>query len=128
MNAEIKILIVDDFASVRKIIKNQLRQFGFLNIAEAADGIAALNIIKSGEIDLIISDWNMPNMSGLELLKAVRSDETFGKIPFLMLTVESSRKNIQEAIKGGVSNYIAKPFSPETLNEKITQIMEKQGL
>jgi two-component system, chemotaxis family, chemotaxis protein CheY len=126
MNSEMKILIVDDFAMVRKLIKGHLKEFGYINTVEAEDGVLALKVLKSQTIDFIISDWNMPNMSGLELLKAVRADADCCKIPFLMITAEATKENIILALKAGVSNYIVKPFPPAKLNEKITQILEKQ--
>jgi two-component system chemotaxis response regulator CheY len=126
MNHEMKILVADDYATIRKIIRNHLKQFGYNNIADAEDGAAAFKMLKSQTIDFIISDWNMPNMSGIELLKAVRADADYCKIPFLMITSEASKENIVSALKAGVSNYIVKPFTAATLNEKITQIMEKQ--
>jgi two-component system, chemotaxis family, chemotaxis protein CheY len=127
MNSEMKILIIDDFSTVRKLIKGHLKQFGYVNTFEAEDGVAALKVLKSQTIDFIISDWNMPNMSGLELLKAVRADADFCKIPFLMITAEATKENIVLALKAGVSNYIVKPFPPAKLNEKIAQILEKQN-
>lgn len=119
----IKILIVDDFATMRRIVKNILSQMGFKNFIEADDGTVAWDILqKEQDIKLIVSDWNMPQMSGLELLKKVRSDERFANIPFLMVTAEAQKENIVEAVKHKVSNYIVKPFTPEVLNEKIEKI------
>jgi two-component system chemotaxis response regulator CheY len=128
MNPGMKILVVDDFAMVRKIIRNHLKKIGYENVEEAEDGVAALNVLKTQIIDFIISDWNMPNMTGIELLQAVRADSALGKIPFLMITAEVSKGNVIKAVQAGVNGYIAKPFEAATLNEKITQIMEKQGL
>lgn len=128
MNPGMKILVVDDFAMVRKIIRNHLKKIGYENVEEAEDGVAALNVLKTQIIDFIISDWNMPNMTGIELLQAVRADSALGKIPFLMITAEVSKGNVIKAVQAGVDGYIAKPFEAATLNEKITQIMEKQGL
>jgi len=125
MDKSMKILVVDDFATMRKVVKNLLKQAGYENIVEAEDGVAALRILKSQKVDLIISDWNMPNMSGLELLKAVRADSELSKMPFLMVTAEALQENVIAAVKAGVSNYIVKPFTAEVLNEKITKIMEK---
>ncbi|MCX5827442.1 MAG: response regulator [Deltaproteobacteria bacterium] len=125
MDKNIKILVVDDFATMRKVIRNILKQVQYENIVEAEDGVVALNILKSQKIDFVISDWNMPNMTGYELLKAVRADPEIGKTPFLMITAESLQENVVAAVKAGVSNYIVKPFTAETLNEKITKIMEK---
>ncbi len=122
IDPNIKILIVDDFSTMRKIIRNILTQLGFKNILEADDGTTALEILKKEKVDLIISDWNMPKMSGLELLKAVRSDENFKDIPFVMVTAEAQKENILEAIKYKVNQYIVKPFTPETLKEKLEKV------
>jgi len=127
MEKNIKILVVDDFATMRKVVRNLLKQAGYENIVEAEDGVAALRILKSQKVDFVISDWNMPNMTGIELLKTVRADEEIGKIPFLMVTAEALQDNVITAVKAGVSNYIVKPFTAEVLNEKITKIMEKIG-
>ncbi len=125
MDKNIKILVVDDFATMRKVIRNLLKQVGYENIVEAEDGVLALRILKSQKIDLVISDWNMPNMTGLDLLKAVRADEDLKTAPFLMVTAEALQDNVIAAVKAGVSNYIVKPFTAEVLNEKITKILEK---
>ena len=119
----IKVLIVDDFATMRKVVRNLLKQVGYEDIVEAEDGVMALKALKSQKIDVIVSDWNMPNMTGLELLKAVRTDEELAKIPFLMVTAEALQENVIAAVKAGVSNYIVKPFTAETLNEKIVKIL-----
>jgi two-component system chemotaxis response regulator CheY len=125
MDKSMKILVVDDFATMRKVIRNLLKQSGYENIVEAEDGLLALKALKSQKIDFIISDWNMPNMSGLELLKNVRADEELKSLPFLMVTAEALQENVVAAVKAGVSNYIVKPFTSETLDEKIRKIMEK---
>ncbi len=119
---KMRILIVDDFATMRRIVKNILKQLGYTNFVEAQDGREALKILKSQPVDFIVSDWNMPNMTGLELLKAVRADENLKDIPFLMVTAEALKENIVDAVKAGVSNYIVKPFTAETLSEKIEKI------
>lgn len=124
VNKNIKILVVDDFATMRKVIRNLLKQGGFENVAEAEDGVAALKVLKSQPVDFVISDWNMPNMSGLELLKAVRADEELKEMPFLMVTAEALKDNVVAAVKAGVSNYIVKPFTAEVLNEKIEKIVK----
>lgn len=123
----IKILVVDDFATMRKVVRNLLKQVGYEDIVEAEDGVMALRTLKSQKIDVIISDWNMPNMSGLELLKAVRADEELAKTPFLMVTAEALQDNVVAAVKAGVNNYIVKPFTAEVLNEKIKKIIENIG-
>lgn len=122
LNTNIKILVVDDFATMRKIIKNILTQLGFKDIVEADDGSTALEILKKQKVDLIISDWNMPKMPGIELLKAVRSDENLKDIKFIMVTAEAQKENVVEAIKHGVNQYVVKPFTPETLKEKLEKV------
>ena len=124
VNKNIKILVVDDFATMRKVIRNLLKQSGYENIAEAEDGVAAMNVLKSTKIDFVISDWNMPNMTGIELLRAVRSNNELSAMPFLMVTAESLKENVVEAVKAGVNNYIVKPFTAEVLGEKIEKILE----
>ena len=125
MEKKIAILVVDDFATMRKVIRNLLKQLGYENIVEAENGEAALSVLKSRQVDLIISDWNMPTMSGYELLKAVRADDELQKTPFLMVTAEALKDNVVQAVKAGVSNYIVKPFTAEVLNDKISQIFKK---
>jgi two-component system chemotaxis response regulator CheY len=120
----IKILVVDDFATMRKVVRNLLKQVGYEDIVEAEDGVMALRALKSQKIDVVISDWNMPNMSGFELLKAVREDSELSKTPFLMVTAEALQDNVVAAVKAGVNEYIVKPFTAEVLNEKIVKIME----
>ncbi|HEY7492904.1 MAG TPA: chemotaxis response regulator CheY [Candidatus Tectomicrobia bacterium] len=120
-----KILTVDDFSTMRRIIRNILRQIGYSNIAEAENGGAALNTLQTQDIDFVISDWNMPGMSGLELLQAIRADDKLKNIPVLMVTAEALKENVVEALKAGVNGYIVKPFTAETLKEKIDAIFEK---
>ena len=122
MDTSINVLIVDDFATMRRIIKGVLKQLGFSNLIEAEDGEAALKELKKEKIGLIVSDWNMPNMTGLELLKAVRADGNLKNIPFLMVTAEGQKENVIQAVQAGVSNYIVKPFTPETFNAKLEKI------
>lgn len=119
-----KILIVDDFSTMRRIIKNILKQLGYTDISEAENGVAALEILKSENIDLIISDWNMPQMSGIEFLKAVRASDTWKDKPFLMVTAEGKKEQVLEAVKHRVTNYIVKPFTAETLLEKLNKSLE----
>jgi len=109
---------------MRKVIRNLLKQVGYEDIVEAEDGVMALKALKSQKIDVIVSDWNMPNMTGLELLKAVRADPELAKTPFLMVTAEALQDNVVAAVKAGVNNYIVKPFTAEVLNEKIKKIMD----
>jgi two-component system chemotaxis response regulator CheY len=130
IKADIKILVVDDMSTMRKIIKNMLSQIGFTNITEADDGATAWPMIESAAkeekpFEFIISDWNMPQMSGLDLLKNVRSTKGMEKLPFLMITAEAEQGNVVVAVKAGVSNFIVKPFSPQTLKEKIDKIFNK---
>jgi len=125
MNKDSKILIVDDFATMRKVIRNLLKQIGYENIVEAEDGVMALAELRNQKIEFVISDWNMPNMTGIELLREVRADESLSKTPFLMVTAESLKENVVEAVKAGVDNYIVKPFTAEVLNEKIGKIVAK---
>ncbi len=119
-----RVMIVDDFATMRRIVKNILTQLGFKNFVEADDGSVAWEMLQKEPVDFIISDWNMPKMTGIELLKKVRADEKLKDIPFLMVTAEAQKENIVEAVKAKVNNYIVKPFTPETLGEKIEKIFE----
>ena len=123
-DSKMSILVVDDFATMRRIVKNILKQLGYENIHEADDGTSALEVLKREKIDFIISDWNMPQMSGIELLKTVRATEAWKDLPFLMVTAEGQKENVIEAVKNKVNNYIVKPFTPETLMEKISKIFE----
>lgn len=117
-----KILIVDDFATMRRILKGALKQLGFKNIVEAEDGSEAITLLKKEKVDLILSDWNMPKMNGLEFLKAVRADVSLKETPFIMVTAEGQKDNVVDAIKSGVTNYIIKPFTPEALGEKLKKV------
>jgi len=123
MDTSIKILVVDDFATMRRIMKNILKQLGFINITEADDGTTALEELNTNKFDLIISDWNMPKMTGLDLLKTVRSTPEFAKIPFLMVTAEAQKQNVIEAVQAGVSNYVVKPFTAEAISDKLEKIL-----
>ena len=122
MDFGMKVLVVDDFATMRRIVRNILKQLGFTNIVEADDGATALEIMKSDKIDLVLCDWNMPKVSGLDLLKQMKADNDLKNIPFLMITAEAQRQNIIEAVKTGVSNYIVKPFTADTIAEKLKKI------
>jgi len=126
LDVNMKVLVVDDFSTMRRIVKNILRQIGFTNIEEAENGNDALVKLKRDKYDLVISDWNMPNMTGLDLLKAIRSDQDLCNIPVLMVTAEAKKENVIEAIKAGVNNYIVKPFTAETLKEKIEKIFNNK--
>ncbi len=125
MNKDMKILIVDDFSTMRRIIKNLLRDLGFTNTVEADDGTTALPILNAGGIDFLVTDWNMPGMQGIDLLKHVRADEKLSNLPVLMVTAEQKREQIIEAAQAGVNGYIVKPFTAATLKEKIDKIFER---
>lgn len=120
-----KILIVDDFSTMRRIIKNLLRDLGFNNTQEADDGNTALPMLQSGNFDFLVTDWNMPGMTGIELLKAVRADAKLASLPVLMVTAEAKKDQIIEAAQAGVNGYIVKPFTAVTLKEKIDKIFER---
>jgi len=125
MNKDIKILIVDDFSTMRRIIKNFLQDLGFSNTAEADDGQTALPLLKSGNFDFLVTDWNMPGMDGLTLLKKIRADEKLKGLPVLMVTAEAKREQIIEAAHAGVNGYVVKPFTADTLKDKIEKIFER---
>ena len=122
---KMKILVVDDFSTMRRIVKNLLRQLGFENIDEAEDGAQAYSKLQNGDYGFVVSDWNMPNMDGLELLKKVRSDPELKDIPVLMVTAEAEKDKVITAIQAGVNNYVVKPFTGEILKEKMDKIFEK---
>lgn len=117
-----KILIVDDFSTMRRIVRNILKQLSFNNVDEAEDGDIALEKLKSGSFDFVITDWNMPNMTGLELLKTIRSDEMLKNMPVLLITAEAEKENVVLAAQAGVNDYIVKPFTGDVLQQKINKI------
>jgi two-component system chemotaxis response regulator CheY len=121
-DTNMRVLVVDDFSTMRRIVKNILRQLGFNNVVEADDGTTAWEVLNKDHIDFIISDWNMPQMTGIELLRKVRASEQFGHLPFLMVTAEAQQENIIEAAQAKVSNYIVKPFTADTMKQKIDKI------
>ncbi|MBF0205557.1 MAG: response regulator [Oligoflexia bacterium] len=128
-----KVLVVDDMSTMRKIIKNMLLQLGFKNILEAEDGRKGFEVIESahkmGEpVEFIMSDWNMPEVNGLDFLKLLKDSEAHKEIPFLMITAEAEQGNVMTAVKAGVDNFIVKPFSAQVLKEKIDKIFAKKGL
>lgn len=127
MNKDMKILIVDDFSTMRRIIKNLLRDLGFSNTSEADDGQTALPMLQNGNFDFLVTDWNMPGMTGIELLKAVRADAKLKDMPILMVTAEAKRDQIVEAAQAGVNGYVVKPFTAAVLKEKIEKIFERIG-
>ncbi len=122
MDLNMKVLVVDDFATMRRIVRNVLKEIGFTNIIEADDGKTALKELKKEKFDLILCDWNMPEMHGLELLNRIRSDDKLEDIPFVMLTAEAQKEYILEAVKAGVNNYVVKPFTAETISEKLEKL------
>lgn len=129
-NTNLKFLVVDDFSTMRRIVRNLLKELGFTNVDEAEDGISALQKLRSESFDFVISDWNMPNMTGIELLRQVRADATLRHLPLLMITAEAKKENIVEAAQAGASGYIVKPFTAATLDEKLNKIfqtMQKAG-
>jgi len=125
LNKNIKILIVDDFSTMRRIIKNLLRDLGFTNTSEADDGNTALPMLQAGGYELLITDWNMPGMQGIDLLRAVRADPKLASLPVLMVTAEQKKEQIIEAAKAGVNGYIVKPFTAATLKDKLEKIFER---
>lgn len=127
IDLRMRVLVVDDFATMRKIVRNILKQIGFEDIVEAEDGTAALRLIKNDKVGLVVTDWNMPNMSGLDLLREIRQDSQTADLPVLMVTAEGLKENVMEAVKAGVSNYVVKPFTAEVLQEKIETIFKKMA-
>lgn len=125
MNKDMKILVVDDFSTMRRIIKNLLRDLGFTNTDEADDGNTALPMLQSGKYDFLVTDWNMPGMTGIELLQNVRADENLKTLPVLMVTAEAKRDQIVAAAQAGVNGYVVKPFTAAVLKEKIDKIFER---
>ena len=128
MQSNLNFLVVDDFSTMRRIIKNLLHDLGYANVTEADDGKTALPLLKDGNFDVLITDWNMPGMPGLELLKQVRADARLAKLPVLMLTAEAKREQIVEAAQAGVSGYVIKPFTAATLKEKIDKILAARAV
>jgi two-component system chemotaxis response regulator CheY len=124
---KMKFLVVDDFSTMRRIVRGLLKELGFLNVDEAEDGVVALAKLKSEDFDFVVSDWNMPNMTGLELLKAIRADAKLAHLPVLMVTAEAKKENIIEAAKSGASGYVVKPFTAATLDEKLNKIFKTMG-
>lgn len=125
VDKNIKILVVDDFPTMRRIIRNLLKELEFVNVDEAEDGAAGLEKVKSGNYSFVVSDWNMPNMDGLAMLQAIRADPLLAKLPVLMVTAEAKKENIIAAAQAGANGYVVKPFTAVTLEEKITKIFEK---
>lgn len=126
IDLKMKVLVVDDMSTMRRIVKNALKQLGVENVEEAEDGNSALAKLRETNFNFVVSDWNMPNMTGLELLKNIRQDDQLKGIPVLMVTAEAKKENIMEALQAGVTNYIVKPFTAETLKEKLEKIFEQK--
>jgi len=117
-----KFLVVDDFSTMRRIVRNLLKELGFTNIEEAEDGVDALSKLRGGNFEFVVSDWNMPNMTGIDLLRAIRADASLKHLPVLMVTAEAKKENIIEAAKAGANGYVVKPFTAATLDEKLKKI------
>lgn len=126
--SKIKLLVVDDFSTMRRIVRNLLKELGFTNVDEAEDGAVALQKLKGGGFDFVVTDWNMPNMDGLTLLQSIRADPALKHLPVLMITAEAKKENIIAAAQAGASGYIVKPFTGATLSEKLNKIFEKMGV
>ncbi len=127
VDREMKILIVDDFSTMRRIVKNLLKELGFHDFQEADDGVTAWPMLQEGHYDFIVSDWNMPGMTGIELLRRVRADQRLKETPFLLITAEAKRNQMLEAAESGVDGYIVKPFTANALNDKIYQIFKRRN-
>ncbi len=124
----LKILVVDDFSTMRRIVRNLLKELGYTNVDEAEDGVVAMQRLKGNNFQFVITDWNMPNMTGIELLRAVRADPSLKHLPVLMITAEAKKENIIEAAQSGASGYIVKPFTAGTLEEKLGKVFDKYGM
>ena len=127
VDKNMKILVVDDFPTMRRIVRNLLKELGFSNVDEAEDGAAGLARLRGGGFEFVISDWNMPNLDGLEMLKQIRGDAALSHLPVLMVTAESKKENIIAAAQAGASGYLVKPFTAATLDEKLQKILEKMA-
>lgn len=124
----LKFLVVDDMSTMRRIVRSILKELGFDNVEEAEDGNDALSKLRAGKFDFVVSDWNMPNLDGLEMLKAIRADDKLKSLPVMLVTAEAKKENIIEAAKAGASGYVVKPFTAAVLEEKLNKIFEKAGL
>lgn len=120
-----KFLVVDDFSTMRRIVRNLLKELGYTNVDEAEDGVQALQKLRSDQFDFVVSDWNMPNMDGLTMLQEIRKDPALSKLPVLMVTAEAKKENIVAAAQAGANGYVVKPFTAATLDEKLGKIFEK---
>jgi two-component system chemotaxis response regulator CheY len=121
----LRFLVVDDFSTMRRIVRNLLKELGYTNVEEAEDGVEGLSKLRTGQFDFVVSDWNMPNMDGLEMLKQIRADAALSKLPVLMVTAEAKKENIIAAAQAGANGYVVKPFTAATLDEKLSKIFEK---
>jgi two-component system chemotaxis response regulator CheY len=121
----LRFLVVDDFSTMRRIVRNLLKELGYTNVEEAEDGVEGLAKLRGGQFDFVVSDWNMPNMDGLEMLKQIRADAALSKLPVLMVTAEAKKENIIAAAQAGANGYVVKPFTAATLDEKLSKIFEK---
>lgn len=126
-DANMKFLVVDDFSTMRRIVRNLLKELGYSNVEEAEDGVDGLSKLKGGGFDFIVSDWNMPNMDGLTMLQNIRKDDELKGLPVLMVTAEAKKENIIAAAQAGANGYVVKPFTAATLDEKLSKIFEKMG-
>ena len=126
LDFSIKVLVVDDMSTMRRIIKNVLKQIGYTDMEEAENGKEGLKKLRAGGFGLVVSDWNMPVMAGIEMLRAIRADPELKHLPVLMVTAEAQKENIIDAVQAGVSNYVVKPFTAEALQEKLTKIFSKK--
>ena len=124
----LKILVVDDFSTMRRIIRNLLKELQFINVEEAEDGLIGLNKLRGGNFKFVVSDWNMPNMTGIDMLRAIRADPNLRDLPVLMVTAEAKKENIIEAAKAGADGYVVKPFTAAVLEEKLNKIFQKRGM
>ncbi|BBP01225.1 chemotaxis response regulator CheY [Sulfuriferula nivalis] len=124
----LKFLVVDDFSTMRRIVRNLLKELGYANVEEAEDGAQGLQMLKSAKFDFVVSDWNMPNMDGLQMLQAIRADPALSSLPVLMVTAEAKKENIIAAAQAGANGYVVKPFTAATLDEKLGKIFEKLGM
>ncbi|MFA5172321.1 MAG: chemotaxis response regulator CheY [Sulfuriferula sp.] len=124
----LKFLVVDDFSTMRRIVRNLLKELGYANVEEAEDGAQGLQMLKGAKFDFVVSDWNMPNMDGLQMLQAIRADPALASLPVLMVTAEAKKENIIAAAQAGANGYVVKPFTAATLDEKLSKIFEKLGM
>lgn len=127
MDKGMRILVVDDFPTMRRIVRSLLKELGFTNVEEAEDGQEGLSKLRGGGFEFVVSDWNMPNLNGLDMLKQIRADEALKSLPVLMVTAEAKKDNIVAAAQAGANGYIVKPFTAATLEEKLNKLFEKLG-